>query len=342
MDAETVIPFAARWWPQFVSPTAAAQPVAQHRLSDLPLWRIDDGGSAFALRAWPNERLPQATAAARFVRAAEATNLLKLPIPIPLSQNSTSFLASDNKCGKQNSGHHWELTPWLAGEASFAEQPSLAKLCAMCRTLATLHESTRRLDARPKQPAMKRYIEQVISLQQCLLAGDFDAVRSELRSVLGRYGSAASPDALLSGGRIALSQLQALRGARLPQQWVWGDAWHSNFLFVGDRVSGLVDFATVRIDSPAADLARLLGSTTSGQAAWWDEGLSAYQSVRPLSPAEIAATAAIRDVGTVLSLANWLRWLGIERRSFISRDAAHARLLHFAERLNHLLERSDL
>jgi Ser/Thr protein kinase RdoA (MazF antagonist) len=105
-------------------------------------------------------------------------------------------------------------------------------------------------------------------------------------------------------------------------------------------VVGLVDFATVRVDTPHADLARLLGSATTDHPDWWQAGLDSYARVRPLSAADREFIRHLVDVGTVLSLGNWLCWLGVESRQFANPAEAHRRLHHFHRRLTELLARS--
>lgn len=339
MNAESVISFVASWWLNAITLPTTAQPVTDGRLSDWPLWHINAGEQAFALRGWPSDMQYQAQKAAQFAMAAAKSNHFAVPVPLPIAQNCAVRLASVGECDGQMSNHYWELAPWLAGESNFSQQPTIEKLCDMCRALAVLHKNTRPMVVHARQPVIGRYGGKLESLLRRTMSGELDVAAVRLDRELGEYAWVVSRQALCKGADIALTELRALADARLRQQWIWGDAWHNNFLLLGKRVEGLVDFATVRIDTPTADIARLLGSTTVTRQSWWDEGLAAYRAVVNLSPSEMAATVAIRDCGTVLSLANWLVWLGVETRPAATREVAQSRLLHFAERMAYLLER---
>ena len=75
------------------------------------------------------------------------------------------------------------------------------------------------------------------------------------------------------------------RVAALPVcvQPVLRDARPEHFLFEDGRLSGLVDFGAMGVDSVAADLARLIGDWFDGDRDLRREALAAYEAVRPLS-----------------------------------------------------------
>lgn len=97
-------------------------------------------------------------------------------------------------------------------------------------------------------------------------------------------------------------------------------------LFVGDDVSGLIDFGAMQPDSVAADIARLLGSLAGDDRQAWTTGLAAYESVRPLSEPERTLIPIFDQANTVLSGLNWLQWIYLDRRQFDNRQAVMQRL----------------
>lgn len=245
----------------------------------------------------------------------------------------------ETHCGAALHPHgdwHWELAPWLPGEADFAQRPTLARLEAMCRQLAVLHKETADLTTPDVPLAVQRHLQAFTALQSGIDAGRFAGLDPSALPVPPPAGMTWSV-AVGQAAEVATRQLAAVQAVRLNGQWTWGDAWHNNFLLVGDEVTGLVDFATVRVDTPMADLARLLGSTTAENAEWWPVGVAAYADVQMLSEADLQAAGALSASGTVLSLANWLEWLGVERRRFASPQALCDRMSHFVLRLTHLL-----
>jgi homoserine kinase type II len=104
-------------------------------------------------------------------------------------------------------------------------------------------------------------------------------------------------------------------------------------LFEGDRLTGLIDYGAVKIDHVAVDLARLLGSLVPNDTAGWQVGLRAYRRHAPLDAEEEALAQALDETGTVVGVANWLRWLYEEKRSFADRSAVARRLAELVDRI---------
>ena len=104
-------------------------------------------------------------------------------------------------------------------------------------------------------------------------------------------------------------------------------------LFHDSQVSAFVDFGALRIDSVAVDLARLLGSLVGDAPDRWQLGLQAYQEVHPIAEEDQAKLAAIDLANSVLSAANWIRWIYVEHRQFENGQAVQARLDQILRRL---------
>jgi homoserine kinase type II len=98
-------------------------------------------------------------------------------------------------------------------------------------------------------------------------------------------------------------------GIQLPRATCLRDIWHDHVLYTGNRVTGIIDFGAADVTSPAADIARLLGSMVGDDRQRWSAGLAAYESVRPLTDDERKAVRFFDSSGVVLSAANWLEWL---------------------------------
>jgi homoserine kinase type II len=106
---------------------------------------------------------------------------------------------------------------------------------------------------------------------------------------------------------------------------VFRDVWADHVFF--DRkqpalVTGFIDLHAAGVDTPATDIARLLGSWKSpwpGDGGWatrWEPAIAAYENLRPLSAAERKAVPLFHASAVVLGLDNWFRWVLEEGRSF--------------------------
>jgi homoserine kinase type II len=116
--------------------------------------------------------------------------------------------------------------------------------------------------------------------------------------------------------------------------------WHDHVLFVDNEVTGLIDFGAVAIDTPAVDVARLLGSLAVDDAGEWQRGLEAYATIRPFSADELRAVAALDASSTVLAGCNWIRWVFVENRQFDDREQVGRRLALLLDRLQRLVQKN--
>jgi Ser/Thr protein kinase RdoA (MazF antagonist) len=85
-------------------------------------------------------------------------------------------------------------------------------------------------------------------------------------------------------------------------------------LFAGDEVTGIIDFGAMRMDTPLADVARLLGSLVGDDRDNRQLAFDTYAELRPLSEADRQFVDLLDKTGLILSVFNWLRWLYVERR----------------------------
>jgi homoserine kinase type II len=229
----------------------------------------------------------------------------------------------------------------MPGSANYEQAPSSEKLRAAMRALAQFHlagidfpieqrnfsvgrqaESTTRQAGAVQyttSPGTPSSIQRRRKRLQQLTDGGTEelsaaislATWSEL-APLARQFLAALPSALPH----ALAQIEQLMHVALPLQPCLRDVWHDHVLFTGNKVTGFVDFGAVDFDTPATDVARLLGSLIGDNHAGWQLGLSSYSTLRRLSKDEIRAVTALDISGTLLAGCNWIRWVYVERRHF--------------------------
>jgi homoserine kinase type II len=232
----------------------------------------------------------------------------------------------------------------MPGTANYECTPSSAKLRAAMVALARIHMCTIEIPSAAAQqaagaaPAISRRLSRLQDLthgggQQLARAID-DSVWPEL-APLARQFLAVLPEAIPR----ALARLMPLEKVPFRLQPCLRDIWHDHVLFTGNEVTGIVDFGAVNIDTPATDIARLLGSLAGDNATAWQTGLAAYATVRPLAENELHAVASLDTSGTLLAGCNWIRWIYIEGRQFDDRTQVMERFSRIAARTQLLIDR---
>ena len=111
-------------------------------------------------------------------------------------------------------------------------------------------------------------------------------------------------------------RIDTLAKEELILQLCHGDIHVEHVLFADEAVSGLIDFANMRVDTPLTDLARLLGSYAAQVQQNWNQGLELCRQRYDLPERELSWLRVLDDSSLVLSAANWLRWLFVEQRKF--------------------------
>jgi homoserine kinase type II len=122
----------------------------------------------------------------------------------------------------------------------------------------------------------------------------------------------------------------------VPLQPCIRDVRHDHVLFVGDEVTGIIDFGSARYDSVAADVARLLDEFVGDEADRRRVALAAYERVRPLDAAEHRLVDVYDHSAALLGGMLWLDWIYLEGRSFESLADVAQKLGRFSERLTRL------
>ncbi|MEX0613942.1 MAG: phosphotransferase [Pirellulales bacterium] len=298
-------------------------------LSGAQFWRITTPRTTLVLRRWPNEH--PTSGRLRFSHAvlshAAERGIPFLPVPIATREGQTFV---------EHGGHLWEITPWLPGTADYERSPDAEKLRAAMTALAQFHNATADfpiagdLRVAGRTPAISRHLARLHKLPRDgfneLSGAITDSSWPEL-APLARQFIDLLPRVVPS----ALAQLEPLAKFPLPLQPCIRDIWNDHVLFTGDEVTGIIDFGALDIDTPATDLARLLGSFVGDDAAGWQIGVAAYSAIRTLSPEESLAVFALDASGTILAGCNWIRWIYVENRQFED----HAQVVERFRRITH-------
>lgn len=245
-------------------------------------------------------------------------------------------------------GRLWELVRFVVGTSTAA--PTADQAVAALDTLARLHRAAATLPGaqvtRVPSPGLAHRIARARRLQ----TDSWQSRRGRLglppadpgfaAAMRERLDAAVRAFAAADGDR-AVDRLAGLEAPPLLLQPVLRDVWAEHVLFASDlppRVAGFIDFHAAGVDTPATDIARLLGSwrspgTGDGFLAGWTAALAAYESRRPLAPLERWAIPVLHAAGVVFGLDNWFRWVLDEGRSFSDPVAALRRAGQLLEAL---------
>ncbi|HEX7446235.1 MAG TPA: phosphotransferase [Pirellulales bacterium] len=298
------------------------------------LWRLHTPRGSLCLRRWP---AGQSRSQLEFIQAVlwhvvqEGFSLAPLPLE---TRRHAGYV--------EEAGHLWEVTPWMPGEASYRVAPSPARLRAAMHALAGFHLAAASFPHAEHSPAPPPGITQRLArlrawsaekrarLLAVISRGDWPEVADRAVRVLPLFDRAAEPVEKTLASAITLAA---------PLQPCIRDIWHDHVLYVGQRVSGLIDFGALRIESVAADVARLAGSLCGDDGQAWLTALQSYEEMRRLSDEEALLVTAYDRANVLLSGMNWLDWIYLEGRVFDDRAAVCQRLDENLLRLRRLAGR---
>lgn len=308
------------------------------------LWRVEHAGQAYVLRCWP-EAASDRRSLERICWLQRHLADAALPVAGPLAMTAGEDAVVLTQIGLTGKAAAWTLTPWLPGVADYWTYPRPARLKRALGTLAEIHRAAAAYPLADRSgpprsdrsPALIRRADRL----EALKAGEWAELNYHLAKITPSDERELAFETLeliqRSLGRLWNESLQ-WSDVPLPLQWVIRDVWHDHLLFTEDRVTGVIDFGAAAVDSPAGDVARLLGSLVGDDAEGWRAGLAAYVAVRPLSELEREAIRFFDATGTLLSAFNWVHWLFRDQAAVatVDRTAAIGRLERLATRLRRL------
>jgi homoserine kinase type II len=296
------------------------------------LWRLETARGPACLRRWPSEHPPPDRL--EFIQAVlwhvDREGFHLVPVPFETREHAGYV---------RHQGHLWELTPWLPGTADYRQAPSAGRLGAALAALARFHRAAESFPLPSDDPAPSPGLAQRAATLSGWRSGGAERIvtgldRSDWPELAhrGRQIVALFHRALARGEAELLAALPL--GARL--QPCIRDIWHEHVLYIGETVTGLVDFGALRPESVAADVARLLGSMVDDDPAGWTQGLAAYELIRPLTADERLLVRAFDRSTVLLGGMQWLEWIVLEGRVFARRAAVLQRLDENLARLTRL------
>jgi len=352
-DAKPSPTIVRRWFPTTrcrISPLSAG-------LSGSPVWLVepdellDVAPRRFVLKGfaatWPWER---AEAIHRWMAAARRAGVGAVPANLEVAAADG---AEPTTIATDDDGRCFEMTQWRSGDPVPAPSPRQA--AAALETLARIHVALREAGGNEETPtapppAWARRVEALRAVIPRGWDGPTNGIASPLQAAVADRRRAAAALLRDRGGLPLLARLAAVVPPTVPLQPVLRDVWQAHLLFVGDEVSAVIDWHAAGIDTPAADLARLLGSWEIGGAnpagarrvtTLWSDALGAYRAIRPLAAEELSLIDLLHLAGVVGGLHHWFTWVLDEVRSFPDPAAVLGRVDFLLKNLDSILDQTD-
>ncbi len=307
----------------------------------------DANDSVWALKQWPRETAAERVDQIhRLICHASRAGCEFVPHPAPWSLNSPQQSRSQqiSQQAAQRAaqralpgtrltvaGRHWEWLPWLPGDP-LGGDASLGQIRAGAAAISKFHLAVADLGAQAQPaPAVITRLKRLKELQQVI---------PKLRPADVPDGGPI-PRSLLHVGCQLLSRKWPTVHRRLTEsldrhaqrstktQYVLRDVHREHIFFQDNRVSGLIDFDAIRIDTPLTDLARwasdfVIDSQTPD--AVWESVMAGWREGWPSEgEAALGGASLTDDIGLMrdlyrasiwISLANWLDWILIQQRHF--------------------------
>lgn len=275
-------------------------------LSGARLWRYQAPRGEFVLRLWPESETDEARLGRRFewMEALDALPFVSRPV-----------VALDGRALQSFLGRWWHVEPWMPGACEAGRPPSEARVRAGLEGLARVHGPWERFGSVGASPGLKARLKELDWLSREGGKPLRDAVLAapdgpECQAALAWLDEAPR---LFPGVRRELGR--AVEWA-VPLQPTLRDVRSDHLLFSGDQLTGLVDFGALEVESPAADLARLLADWFEPKDKRRRAALEAYERVRRLDSRTAALVGLFEWSADVLLGARWVRWRFVERRVF--------------------------
>lgn len=336
--------------------------------SGSPVWRIDalEGAGAversYVLKGFAaGWTRPRAEAIHALMRALRTAGVDPVPLPVALPSSGAGSVLEDRR------GRFWELTEWRPGRP--VDSPTEAQMVGALGLLARVHRAADQAGVRalfpgvsPEEagpsgvPAWERRRQRLLRVATHGWQRPRSCPDSTLAMAIERRRARAAEALARHGGPPLLARLATLPVPAVPLQPVLRDVWRAHVLFDGSRVGGLIDLHAAGIDTPATDLARLLGSWRRGDAPdrsptargasgrismAWREALDAYREIRPLTAAEARLADLLHVSGVVGGLDHWFQWVLDDGKEFRSPSTVEARVDFLLENLDSALQAVD-
>jgi homoserine kinase type II len=292
------------------------EPMRDHGLSRARVYRLDTSQGIYALKQWPIssalERIDQIHRFQRYLADA-GISLVPTLLPWPGGQ----FILEEDHV-------HWEISQWKKGRpVDGLGVISDEQLIECAEAIAALHTRSLAYGVRRQVPPGVQ--------DRCKKLSDFrDSSQEDILQAVAEWednSSGSEYQSLLrdiynSAARLAPAILPAVqRLAEEPQTcfWIIRDLWREHFLFMGNRLSGIIDFGAARIDWPIFDLVRALGTMMIDLDPRWKMAIDCYNMSTLAPRADLENVRLLHRASNIVAAIHWLQWLASGEVSLMDR-----------------------
>lgn len=306
------------------NPTSEALPQYEsitNGFSGARIWRCRFQDKAYALRSWPREGMTSDRLAWIHKQLAHAygqgCDFLPLPLPLHLplaiEPGSTWQAIQSSDSGQTEL---WEIAPWMEGEPLSPESSLIEQELAI-EALARFHESLATSQPVTSQSLTPPSEDNSVSIQKrtAMFHGlDSSLLLDSLRQVLNQSSIEKLERAISNAKQVLMPRLLAWGAKKLPLQPVQIDSRPEHFLLSKEpssdgKVTGLIDFGAMRIDTPAIDLARLVGELSPGNDKKQRHLVERYNDAQSGQRIDFDLVSLLDQSGAVAGIANWGIWM---------------------------------
>ena len=252
-------------------------------LSESVVYKVSSSNGVFALKSYNQSSLSSLQNAHALLDQTRVKKFVLFPLIIRNKENATVVY---------HDGFYWDLSSWVPGNIP---DYSISSLVQCINKLAQFHIAVgSEQSGFGIMPAIEcREIE--------INSFSFSSINFSAIGFLPLFNLVE----LLKWIRQEVGSLISSPYPIAKIQNCWGDARRENILFVGNEISGFIDYCAMRKDCREVDVSRMISSFAGDDHLMWTNALNAYSEISEIN---YLVCRKLDILGTIVSLYRWLKW----------------------------------
>ena len=253
-------------------------------LSSSSVHKVTSSEGVFVLKSYHKSTLNSLQSVHELLEKVRDNGFDLFPLIIP-GKLKESFLYQH--------GFYWDLSSWIPGSSP---DISIGSLVQCINKLFQFHSASDFHESEyGTMPAMEKRIREINSF--AISPINYSSISFIPIPILMEH---------LGWIRQQLICLDLWPLPKVNIQFCWGDARKENILFNQDKISGFIDYCTMRKDCREVDVSRMISSFAGDDYAMWTDGLNAYSTKSPIN---YLVCRKLDILGTIGSFYRWLNLL---------------------------------